>query len=123
MASFRLTIVEHRTAWYSIAFVILLAASIPLTLLAAQGKASDRQLSIAEDRLVENLKDLADIIHKNGSKTVMQINHSGSTARKEVTGMEPVGPSAARHPLRYDVVPKALDKNEITEIVNEFKAA
>jgi 2,4-dienoyl-CoA reductase-like NADH-dependent reductase (Old Yellow Enzyme family) len=52
-----------------------------------QGKAGDKQLSVTEDRLVRGLKKLADTIHKNGSKTVMQINHAGSGTRKEVTGM------------------------------------
>lgn len=54
------------------------------------GKASDRQLSIAEDGMVEDLKKLADIIHKNGSKAVIQINHAGSSANRLVTGMKAV---------------------------------
>ena len=64
--------------------------------IAQQGKASERQLSIADDNVVEGLKKLANTIHKNGSKAVMQINHAGSAASKHVTGYEPVGPSAYR---------------------------
>jgi NADPH2 dehydrogenase len=88
-----------------------------------QGKAGDRQLSVAENRLVEDLKKLADTIHKNGSKTVMQINHAGSAAREEVTGMEPVGPSAVLNPPKGEAVPIALDISEIKAIVNDFKEA
>lgn len=89
-----------------------------------EGKASNRQLSVGEDYSVDNLKILSDTIHKNGSKTVMQINHAGSAAGKEVTGMDPVGPSAVVNPSKEKgVVPKSLDKNQIQSIVNSFKEA
>lgn len=87
-----------------------------------QGKASEGQMSIAEDSLVESLKELANIIHKNGSKAVIQINHAGSAASKDVTGFEPVGPSAVANPRKGNV-PKELTKDEIKEIIEEFKAA
>lgn len=87
-----------------------------------QGKASERQLSVANDNVVEGLKELANIIHRNGSKTVMQINHAGSAASKEVTGYEPVGPSSIANP-RKGVVPKELGKKEIKDIIEEFKDA
>lgn len=90
--------------------------------IAQQGKASEGQMSIAEDSLVESLKELANIIHKNGSKAVMQINHAGSAASKDVTGFEPVGPSAVANPRKGNV-PKELTKEEIKEIIEEFKAA
>ena len=84
-----------------------------------QGKASDRQLSIADDSIVKDLKELVSIIHKNGSKAVMQINHAGSAANTSVTGYEPVGPSAIANP-RSGNVPKELTKSEIKIIISEF---
>lgn len=87
-----------------------------------QGKASEGQLSVADDSLVEDLKRLADIIHRNGSKAVMQINHAGSAANKIVTGYEPVGPSAIANP-RIGNIPKELTKQEIKDIIGEFKDA
>ncbi|MBU3112217.1 NADH:flavin oxidoreductase [Clostridium lacusfryxellense] len=86
------------------------------------GKASDRQLSVAEDNVVEKLKELADVIHKNGSKTVMQINHAGSAASKKVTGHSPVGPSVIANP-RVGNVPKELTIEEIKVIISEFVEA
>ena len=88
-----------------------------------QGKASNCQLSAADDRLVEGLKELAGVIHKNGSKTVMQINHAGSQTSKTVTGMDTVGPSAVQNPAKSGELPKELNKNEISDIVNQFKNA
>lgn len=89
-----------------------------------QGKASYKQLSIADDACVESLKELAGTIHRNGSKTVMQINHAGGKASKEITGMDVVGPSSAAIPLRQDnAAPKELTHKEIKAIIKEFKAA
>lgn len=89
-----------------------------------QGKASDKQLSVADDSCIESLKELAKTIQKNGSKTVMQINHAGNAAKKDVTGMEPVGPSAIRNPRsKSGIVPKELSQHEIATIVEEFKNA
>ena len=87
-----------------------------------RGKASERQLSVAEDSTVKDLKELAKIIHKNGSKTVMQINHAGSAASKRVIGVDPVGPSAIANP-RIGNVPMELTKKEINNIIEEFKNA
>lgn len=87
-----------------------------------EGKASANQLSIAEDGVIEKLKELASIIHENGSLAVMQINHAGSAASKDITGREPVGPSAVANPRRGNI-PKELTKEEISEIVLSFKEA
>ncbi|WP_291636306.1 NADH:flavin oxidoreductase [Clostridium sp.] len=87
-----------------------------------KGKASERMLSVADDSIVEGIKELANIIHKNGSKTVMQINHAGSATSKEVTGYDPVGPSAIANP-RTGNLPKELTKSEIKDLILEFKNA
>jgi len=85
-----------------------------------EGKASEHQLSISDDSVVEGLKELSSIIHHNGPKTVMQINHAGSAASKEVTGSEAVGASAVANP-RLGSVPKELTRDEIKEVINAFK--
>ncbi|WP_371379699.1 NADH:flavin oxidoreductase [Sporomusa aerivorans] len=86
------------------------------------GKASGNQLSVAEDHVIDGLKELADIIRANGSKAVMQINHAGSAAAQEVTGTVPVGPSAVKNP-RKGGVPHELTVPEIREVVAAFGAA
>ncbi|NLK35512.1 MAG: NADH:flavin oxidoreductase, partial [Gracilibacteraceae bacterium] len=88
-----------------------------------QGKASEGQLSAADDSLIDSLNKLSDIVHKNGSKVVMQINHSGSAAKKEITGMDAVAPSAVVNPRLKGMVPKELTKAEIKAIIEQFKAA
>jgi NADPH2 dehydrogenase len=87
-----------------------------------EGKASNNQLSVAEDNMIEGLKKLAEVIRGNGSKAVMQINHAGSAAKQEITGMTPVGPSAVANP-RLGNTPHALTKDEIMGIVKDFRNA
>ena len=86
------------------------------------GKASDLQLSVSDDSMVEGLKKLAEIIHRNGSKAMMQINHAGSNTTPEITGTTPVAPSAVSHPRRGSR-PKELTHEEITNIIMAFQNA
>ena len=44
------------------------------------GMASVNQLSVSDDSDIEGLRALADVIHANGSKAVLQINHAGAKA-------------------------------------------
>jgi NADH:flavin oxidoreductases, Old Yellow Enzyme family len=88
-----------------------------------EGKAHNNQLSIADDSVIEGLKKLSDIIHKNGSKAVMQINHAGSATTRDVTGCDPVGPSAVAHLRNTDVIPRELTITEIQRIIDSFADA
>lgn len=89
-----------------------------------EGKANPNQLSIGNDSLVDSLKELSDIIHRNGSKTVMQINHAGSATSEAITGMKIVGPSAIENPSKNTgEIPKELSKEDIKILVKEFKEA
>jgi 2,4-dienoyl-CoA reductase-like NADH-dependent reductase (Old Yellow Enzyme family) len=87
-----------------------------------EGKASTNQLSAADDNVIEGLKKLSDVILNNGCKTVMQINHAGSTSEERITGAKPVGPSAVPNP-RKGTIPLELDKNAIRKIIADFKSA
>ncbi|HWQ42734.1 MAG TPA: NADH:flavin oxidoreductase [Desulfosporosinus sp.] len=86
------------------------------------GKASDLQLSVSEDSVLEGLRKLAEVIHRNGSKTMMQINHAGSNTTLEITGTTPVAPSAVPHPRRGSM-PNELTREQIANIINSFQAA
>ncbi len=86
------------------------------------GKASNQQLSAADDKMVDGLRKLAKVIQANGSKTIMQLNHAGSAASEEVTGFTPVGPSPVQHP-RMGNVPRELTSQEISQVVHAFHNA
>ncbi len=87
-----------------------------------EGKASENQLSVSDDTVIPGLRKLADIIHRNGSRAAMQINHAGSAAQKDVTGTTPVAPSALANPRRGDM-PREMSRTEIGDIVTAFKNA
>jgi 2,4-dienoyl-CoA reductase-like NADH-dependent reductase (Old Yellow Enzyme family) len=88
----------------------------------AEGKASEHQLSVAEDSAVDGLKELAETIHKQGSRTIMQINHAGSAASPEVTGGTPLAPSPVNNPRRGST-PREMSKSEISRVVYDYAAA
>ena len=88
-----------------------------------EGKASENQLSVSEDSLIEGLRKLAQVIHHNGSKTIMQINHAGSAASAGIIGTTPVAPSAVVNPRKGDVIPSALTHKGIEDIIKAFRDA
>ncbi|AHF06452.1 NADH:flavin oxidoreductase [Desulfitobacterium metallireducens] len=90
--------------------------------IAREGRAKPTQLSVATDDVVGGLKKLADIIHSNGSKTFMQINHSGSYIRGEGENPPCVAPSAVPHPIG-GLTPRALMKEEIKKLPGLYRAA
>ncbi len=87
-----------------------------------EGKASERQLSVADDSAIDGLRELAGIIHGQGSKAVMQINHAGSATSIDIIGTVPVAPSVVSNPVKNSV-PRELTKEEIGGIVRAFAAA
>lgn len=87
------------------------------------GKASNYQLSVADDSVVEPLKKLSEVIHNNGTKAAMQINHAGSAAEEKITGTVPVGPSAVENPRTKTGIPYVLTGDEIKNIVSGFADA
>jgi NADPH2 dehydrogenase len=58
------------------------------------GRLSERQLGIYDKSLIGGLKKLASKIHATGTPVVIQINHAGSAAKMEITGMKPIAPSS-----------------------------
>ena len=87
-----------------------------------EGKAHERQLSVADDSTVDGLKELTEVIHSQGPKTIMQINHAGSAANAEIIGTTPLAPSPIDNPRRGSS-PRELNKDEISKVVRKFAAA
>ncbi len=97
-------------------------AIIEHSFISPDGKASDNQLSVADDSVIGPLGELAEVIHRNGSRAIVQINHAGSNARDVAEGRVLVGPSGVIHPRRGNI-PRELSQQEISEIVAAFAAA
>lgn len=71
---------------------------------AKQGQAGPWQLGIYDARLIDGLHEMTDAVHAAGGKIVAQLAHSGMFADPNLTGMEPLGPSAiaglSKHRIR-----------------------
>jgi len=89
-----------------------------------QGQNREGQPSAATDDMIEGLARLADVIHANGSKTALQINHVGGTAKSAVTGLDVVAPSVAPHPFGpSDPTLRVMTLDEIAAVPGLFAAA
>jgi 2,4-dienoyl-CoA reductase-like NADH-dependent reductase (Old Yellow Enzyme family) len=89
-----------------------------------QGQNRVGQPSVAHDGTIEGLGRLADVIHRNGSKTVMQINHVGGAPGESILGVERVAPSAMPWPAGFEgKVARELTLEEIAAIPGLFAAA
>ncbi len=58
-----------------------------------EGKLGERQVGIYDDSLVSGLEKLSSSVHSTETPIVIQINHAGRVASREVTGRQPVAPS------------------------------
>jgi 2,4-dienoyl-CoA reductase-like NADH-dependent reductase (Old Yellow Enzyme family) len=88
-----------------------------------QGQNRVGQPSVADDSMLDGLTRLAAVIHANGSKAVVQINHTGGAASSAVTKQEVVSASDVPSPIGSGEVPRALTAEEIVSVVGKFAAA
>lgn len=86
------------------------------TFVAVAGKMAERQLGIYDDELIAGLDELSSRVHATGTPVVIQLNHAGRMANRELTGMTPVAPSAKE-------TARELRGEEIEDLINAFSAA
>ncbi len=76
-------------------------------------------LAIDDDKFIPDLKKLTEAIRSAGSKSCLQLLHSGRYAFSILTGEQPVSASEVQSPLSGDV-PRALTVQEIKGMVTLF---
>jgi 2,4-dienoyl-CoA reductase-like NADH-dependent reductase (Old Yellow Enzyme family) len=72
---------------------------------------SEKQLGIYSDQLSNGLEQLVRHVHATGTSIMIQINHAGRTTSKEMTGFQPIAPSATDTAREID----ADELNDLTE--------
>ncbi len=82
------------------------------------GKTHPEMTGVYGDDLIPDLSRLADVVHRNGGKIVVQINHGGMQCRHESVPNK-IAPSTIdetflNHPAR------AMTKNEIHEMIQAY---
>ncbi len=79
-------------------------------------------MQIYSDRIIPALARLADSVHGFDSRIVMQLALHGGRAASAVTHKPCLAPSAIESPL-YKEIPHALTKDEILELVEDWRTA
>ena len=87
-----------------------------------QGRAFPQMALIDSDEKIPPFQRLAEAIHREGSKLVIQINHAGRNTSSSTTGSPLVAPSAIPCPVRKEM-PRELSQEEIGKIVIAFQQA
>ncbi len=88
-----------------------------------EGRFSEGQLGVADDRGLDALAALAKGIRDGGAVACMQLSHAGSLVAPGDDGNRPVGPSAVPHPRGKGAVPDVLDVDGISRVVQAFADA
>lgn len=89
-----------------------------------QGRASEGQLSAAEDSNIPGLRKLTEAIHLNGSKVIMQLNHCGSMGNPVITKSEVIGPSSIINPRsKAQMMPREMTRDDVSRIIEKFSCA
>jgi 2,4-dienoyl-CoA reductase-like NADH-dependent reductase (Old Yellow Enzyme family) len=87
------------------------------------GRASPGQIGIYEDDLAEAFRPVAETIHREGAKAVVQINHAGMRGRPELNdGVAPKGPSAVPNP-KSSLPVTAFTDEEIAGLIRAYGQA
>lgn len=77
------------------------------------------------DSYIPGLKKLAEAVHAEGAKILLQISHTGRGAKREIIGDQPVGPSPIPMPMMYIIgvereTPRELTIPEIEAIEDKY---
>jgi len=86
------------------------------------GIASPHQTGVDDDRLVEDLRKIPEVVHRTPSRIFLQIAHAGRQTKKRLCGGTPVSPSAVPDPV-FKVTPRELTPDEIREVISDFVRA
>jgi 2,4-dienoyl-CoA reductase-like NADH-dependent reductase (Old Yellow Enzyme family) len=87
-----------------------------------EGKASPGQFGIYDDSLVPPTSFLLERVHSFGGKIAIQLVHAGGQAKRSVSGLETIAPSALPFPS-YAEVPREMTEGDIRGCVEAFADA
>jgi 2,4-dienoyl-CoA reductase-like NADH-dependent reductase (Old Yellow Enzyme family)/NADPH-dependent 2,4-dienoyl-CoA reductase/sulfur reductase-like enzyme len=87
--------------------------------ISAGARNHNNSLCIYHDQFIPGVSAVVRAIQDNGALAVAQINHRGQLLKRSVLGMEPVGPTAGKHPNTGEPV-RALRVDEIRAIERDF---
>lgn len=87
-----------------------------------EGKASPKQISVAEDNDIQGLSRIAETVHGTRSRIFLQIAHAGRQTKPKICGCTPLSPSAVYEPV-LKVMPKVMTEEDIRDVIQAFVRA
>ncbi|MEZ4742941.1 MAG: NADH:flavin oxidoreductase [Bdellovibrionota bacterium] len=86
------------------------------------GKSEPNQLGILSDLHIEGLKNLANVIHHQGSASGIQLTHAGGKSNRSLTDGSLISPSGIAVPVkdRQMQEPDTASSEDISELKNSF---
>ncbi|WP_102336239.1 NADH-dependent flavin oxidoreductase [Salimicrobium jeotgali] len=89
-----------------------------------QGKGFDGEIGVDRDELIPGLKRLAEVIHEEGAKAILQIYHGGRMSPPHLLPDEtPVSASAVPSEREGAATPREMTAEEVSQTVEDFKQA
>jgi len=76
-------------------------------------------LGIDTDDHISKYRGLVNHVHQNDAKIAMQLNHCGRQTTKEMTGTQPIAPSAVKDKSLF-VMPREMTESDIERIIEAF---
>jgi len=98
---------------------LLTSGFIAVTL---QGRRNREQNLLCENRHVQSLKKIVEIVKREDVALFAQLVHCGGYAKTEISNLPIVAPNASREPI-FEDTPQALTETEIKEVVTKFAEA
>ena len=87
------------------------------------GRGARYQLGIHTDDMIPGLERLAQAVHREGGKIVLELAHAGRQTTSALIGETPQGPSSrGRDPVNF-VRPRAMSEGQIHEAIRAFGKA
>lgn len=84
-----------------------------------EGQAAPFQLGVYSDDLLPGITEMAETVHNADGKILMQLAHGGLFAHPQLTGQDPIGPSAMM--TEKGLTGREMTKQEIQGIVSAFR--
>ena len=92
---------------------------VEATCINPDGRLALNQLGIWDDKYIEGLKRLSEVIHNNGATAFIQLHHAGLSARADVVET----PLTSTDFERKGRVSKGMTRKQVRDAIEEFAAA
>jgi 2,4-dienoyl-CoA reductase-like NADH-dependent reductase (Old Yellow Enzyme family) len=86
-----------------------------------EGQAVPWQLGVHDDGVISGLGRLADAVHEKGGKIAIQLSHAGCRGAVNLTGVEPIGPSAMKGDQGQ--MCREMEGDDFSRVVEDFAKA